>query len=553
MKREETALTPIGANLGADHQLDIRDLEALATGSESNLFKDALAESGKVAAEYQGQVDALSRKQEEDLAFNQSVDTRKTELEGEFKSGNETIWGKTYEGWDGRAISRLDTSNIAKTILRMLFKHREEVNQIIDSIPENHRTPSVIISKLFENNNEILNEIAENYHTDPSHLEPELVWLLNIAAFKGAANIYYTDSQNFHCRQYYGGAPDVYIPRRSYSLKELVESARTSSNSDISHYFHYKDFFQTKKVRKFMVDFLVGGFTFNTRVENYNELMDTLFKVGESKVLRSRIDRQVRECEETRKTIREETYVARLPRLRIPGKGTKSHERRPNRGRPIVDVPPLVEGAVEIFEGGGYATLDKEQFPLVHRELTRAIHTEATESRKPHPLTHELTGINAEAVREQVDFYIRNRNKWRFFMGAETERRLGALEAAEMQKPDEYAVMLANLYRFVHFFFTLGTTLYQKGATTDQIDQGFNYICFAVGLSRVLERMVAMLETRLAVKETIGNFEMDDFVELAEAVDVLSKNPLEKANQGFITDMMGKFRVAIEVQAAEGE
>lgn len=178
MKREETALTPVGADSSADHQLDIRGLKELAMSSESNLFKDAFAESGSVAAKYHAKVNALSRKREEDLTFNQGVDAKIIELKDEFERKDEAIWRKPYEGWDRRTISHLDASDLAKTILEVLLDYREKVNRIINSLPGNHRTPSVIISKLFENNNDdILNSIAENYHTDPSRLEPELAWL----------------------------------------------------------------------------------------------------------------------------------------------------------------------------------------------------------------------------------------------------------------------------------------------------------------------------------------------------------------------------------------
>ena len=118
-------------------------------------------------------------------------------------------------------------------------------------------------------------------------------------------------------------------------------------------------------------------------------------------------------------------------------------------------------------------------------------------------------------------------------------------------KPDEYAEKLYDLYNLAIYFHKLGETLYDKGANEAQKKAGLEKMLFAAGLTRVLETMLATLEVRLSVMEVSRGVDIPEFLQFAEALEVMARDPLSRQVERVIDESMMKFRAALETTKAE--
>ncbi len=128
--------------------------------------------------------------------------------------------------------------------------------------------------------------------------------------------------------------------------------------------------------------------------------------------------------------------------------------------------------------------------------------------------------------------------------------RLDQLEK-KYGKPDEYAEKLYDLYNLAIYFHKLGEVLHDKAADDAQEKAGLEKMLFAAGLTRVLERMVAMLEVRLFVMDVVRSTDIPEFLRFAEALEVMAKDPLSREVEKVIDDSIQRFKAAIEVTRAE--
>lgn len=134
---------------------------------------------------------------------------------------------------------------------------------------------------------------------------------------------------------------------------------------------------------------------------------------------------------------------------------------------------------------------------------------------------------------------------------AKDKARLEELEKKYGGKPDEYAEKLYDLYNLAIYFHKLGETLYDKGANEAQKKAGLEKMLFAAGLTRVLETMLATLEVRLSVMEVSRGVDIPEFLQFAEALEVMARDPLSRQVERVIDESMMKFRAALETTKAE--
>lgn len=483
-----------------------------------NFFREAMEEAGRLYAGYIKLKQGLEAEDTEIEGANLRVDEEIASHEQESQRKADELWKEPIQD-PKAALENFEHSNTLREIFSLLTRNTSELVEIIDSLPKGHRKAAKILSLFFAPDRPHGAELLK-ITTHPAHVEPEFLELAKVFASSTIVGITSSTSEETDFDRSHGF---LKLPQRKTSLGEIRE--RTSA----------RDLFSSPKdpeVVNKLTELLLSGFPdANPEITNANGLFEVLLKLYNHK-----------------------QYLA------------KSNEKRAeiaSKNRPLHSKADLVHKLNEPMElhypNMGTFNLSKKEFGACVREKMKAGETVDTELAIKLAGREQRRGLQNEYLYDTDDLYNYEKlkeqaGKWfaEYRMSRDEKEGLGRLEKLFSKKPDKYAKVLFNLYEMARYFHTMGKTLFEKGATESQKKQGMETTFFAVGITVVLERMVALLETRLAVSNVMG-VEMGEFTQFAEAVNTLARAPLNLQVQNLIANSVQQFRAALEVERAGEE
>lgn len=510
-KRDEQVEAPKEEPLAIQAVIDlVADEEN--RGNE-NFFREAMEEAGRLYAGYIKLKQGLEVENSEIEAANLRVHEEIVLHEQESQRKGDELWNKPIQD-PKAALENFEHSNTLKEIFSLLTRNPSELVEIIDSLPKGQKKAAKILNLFFAPDRPHGAELLK-ITTHPAHVEPEFLELVNAFA-RGMVQSIRKTTPGETAIDHISGS--IKLSQRKTSLGEMRERFRETN--------FFSDPEDPEVISRLTMLLLSGFPNANPEITNANGLFEVLLKLYNHK-----------------------QYLA------------KSNEKRAeiaSKKRPLHSKEELAHKLKEPMElhypNMGTFNLSKKEFDACVREKMKAGETVDTELAIKLAGRAQTRGLLGEYLYDTGDLYSYEKlkeqaGKWfaEYRMSTNEKEKLGRLEKLFSKKPDKYAKVLFNLYEMARYFHTMGKTLFEKGATESQKKQGLETTFFAVGITVVLERMVALLETRLAVSNVM-RIEMGEFTQFAEAVNTLAKAPLNLQVQSLIANSVEQFRAALEVE-----
>ncbi|QQR54317.1 hypothetical protein IPG41_03880 [Candidatus Peregrinibacteria bacterium] len=478
-------------------------------GGNENFFREAMEAAGEQYEKYL----AVGRKFER---ANGVIRTHNAEIEAQVQRVDEVRLEERREAWNQtidnprERLQQLEGSNTMAAAMRLLIEDEAKLLNAISFLPTGHRSVKAILRKLMPGDEGLIKKL-KTITVESPHIEQEFHQLFSffISAFD---KVNLSPGSGGECEWFSGGDNKLLLlPPLPLSLNDLLQFSQTKlgglSDPEKPH--------KVDQFVRWMISGLNGG---DEDISSPEELYEHLYKLYECYRVDNSADAKVQALREGKKSEIDKRTIDTEQ-----GKALK------------LNWPEL------------------SKYTFVRREFLAA-HRQAYEQDKKieKTLKDNLGGgaidsgyLKLCALREKAKGVFS-----RFNMSGWQTRELRDLEREFAVKPDKYAQMLFDLYGMAVYFHTIGHTLREKGATEVQRQQGLETMLFAVGMTTVLDRMVAMLETRLAVA-SVTSFEMDEFTQFAAAMDALARNPLSLQVKAIIGENIERFRAALEVERAE--
>ncbi len=573
--------------------MQIAEVAEIIGGKDENFLKEAMEEAGRLYAEWEGKGDQMRADGVQEVQRVSNLDAQWEQRRSVLSQENNQIWNREIENpYEEIRKSSQKIGDVRWKLLNHFFAALDDgksLREAIDSTAPNNRTVKTVLRAFFKQNNaEHAKNFFDHYQFDTGNLSNDLQTFFRLFLRGGyrihESNVtgYLSSSNDYSSRTgYLGLEQNIQFPLSRFlkcvpnwkankvdnkggnlQISETVYDEKTSSDEWINNLVQF-----------LLVDQVEQGGVGDRKVENKDDFLKELVRFTEYLVSTYKYRNEESKYKNERKSnvsILTEDQIAeklrdadelkmQLPYLYDNSKGRKL--------RDDDDIPVTGQTNVRSYY---FAELKKNaKFPShVASEFGKVIFqkwNEGDEKGIIQPIARSM-GINHGYTKDYYEFIklreLREKKKSAFVkhlptvahltnFTAKDKARLEELEKKYGGKPDEYAEKLYDLYNLAIYFHKLGETLYDKGANEAQKKAGLEKMLFAAGLTRVLETMLATLEVRLSVMEVSRGVDIPEFLQFAEALEVMAKDPLSRQVEKVIDDSMNRFRAAIETTKAE--
>lgn len=583
--QEKTALLNIREESATAKELS-EVVNVLGSGNESFL-KEVMEAAAKLYEEWESDRSSLQKKYKKKAKALDEIDEKWANTRTELEAENTQIWRREI------VDPYLEHSTLLpkigdlrwKLLTKLFYPPDDSLIETINSIPEQNRTVKSVLRAYFKLNDcNAAKTFFNTYTFDTSLLDSDLIEFLkrfvkyenvNFVEFKeGTENVgdHYgyqlrltlKQNQNYELSEFLTRLPQRHLDEFG---SRGIDDGQTASFRERAG----SDAWINNLINFLLVDRVNPREGGDRKIENKDELLCMLVRFAEFSSFIARYDHEKLEYQSTRTTRNAEVVVhpdeieehlRKSDKLKMlfPNLSYVKDGRSPKGNLiPVEGEPPrsyFFQKNSAKYPDHVAAEFSKVTFRKWSEGDLKGIITPISRNLDlistwdgTYAYFDELTALR----KKQESAFVKHLPTFSGVMHftASAKARLATLEKEYGAKPDEYAEKLYDLYGLAIYFHKLGEVLYDKGATEAQKKAGLEKMFFAAGLTRVLERMLAMLEVRLAVMEVSRTTEIPEFLRFAEAIETLAKDPLSRQVEKVIDDNMMKLRAAIETTKAE--